>query len=399
MRSAGLNLVGVKETNRTLLLQLICTSGQITRSQLSERSHLSPMTVTNIVNEFMAMGIVEEATPQDYTKAPGRTPMLLKISPVSPVIVGVFVTKACLYGAVGDLSLNLLGRLTLPLDTLENDDSILYKMRLLVDKLIGLTDRPILGLGVSTAGIVDPEHGSIRYITDFYHIKHLNIREYLSLHFSFPIYVYNDMQASGLCELYFGYGQTQNSFLYVGITNGLGAAVVTHRELLDSCGEIGHMSIDTSGPRCTCGSNGCLELYTSTPNILKRISEECGVTLPDMEQAAKFAATNKTAYTVFYNATQQLSYGINNFLNLINVSTVVLGHDAFFLPDELIANMTGRIARMNVAMHRRNDAAPRFVKSKFGANTPLFGSLCVILQQVFLGNCCLGALPPHGAQP
>ena len=56
------------------------------------------------------------------------------------------------------------------------------------------------------------------------------------------------MHASGLCELYFGAGKDADSFLYMGITEGLGAALVSHHELLDACGELGHTSIDFGGP-------------------------------------------------------------------------------------------------------------------------------------------------------
>ena len=151
------------------------------------------------------------------------------------------------------------------------------------------------------------------------------------------------MHASGLCELYFGAGKDADSFLYMGITEGLGAALVSHHELLDACGELGHTSIDFGGPRCTCGSRGA-------PAILSLIHDECGVELDSMEQAAGFAMTNKAAYTVFYNAMRQLSFGLNNYLNLVNVSLVVLGHDAAFLPEEFVRYLEQWVADINVSL-------------------------------------------------
>ena len=209
------------------------------------------------------------------------------------------------------------------------------------------------------------------------------------------------MHASGLCELYFGAGKDADSFLYMGITEGLGAALVSHHELLDACGELGHTSIDfgprmrfgllehmiiaPDGPLCYCGSRGCLELYASAPAILSLIHDECGVELDSMEQAAGFAMTNKAAYTVFYNAMRQLSFGLNNYLNLVNVPLVVLGHDAAFLPEEFVRYLEQWVADINVSVHQQQ-LRPRFVKSRFGANSPIYGSACAVLQPLFQGS-------------
>ena len=65
MKKAGINLIEVKERNRALLLQSICTAGTITRSELSESLQLSPMTVTNITSELLQKHVIEEVPPHD----------------------------------------------------------------------------------------------------------------------------------------------------------------------------------------------------------------------------------------------------------------------------------------------------------------------------------------------
>ena len=259
------------------------------------------------------------------------------------------------------------------------------QLRELAEQLTEHTERPILGMGISTVGVISSDASGIAYVTDFFGIRSLNLRDALQPYFRFPIIVCNDMHASGLCELYFGAGKDADSFLYMGITEGLGAALVSHHELLDACGELGHTSIDFGGPRCTCGSRGCLELYASAPAILSLIHDECGVELDSMEQAAGFAMTNKAAYTVFYNAMRQLSFGLNNYLNLVNVPLVVLGHDAAFLPEEFVRYLEQWVADINVSVHQQQ-LRPRFVKSRFGANSPIYGSACAVLQPLFQGS-------------
>lgn len=391
MRKAGINLSEVKERNRASVLRSICTAPSITRSELSEQLCLSPMTVTNITSEFLAGRLIEEVTPQSHVKTPGRTPMLLRIAPQSPVVAGVFMTKSSLTGILSDLSLHPLGRGRCDLSQDETEQSILEKIRTLVRQLLACSDRPCCGLGISTAGVVNSENSGIAYITDFYGIQSIELRAPLEAYFRFPVYVYNDMQAAGLSELYFGWGRQEGSFLYVGVTNGLGAAMVSHHELLDACGEMGHTSIDADGPHCNCGSNGCLELYASTPTILRHIEQACGVRPADMQQAALLAAHDRTAYTILYNAVSRLAYGVNNYLNLISVPLVILGHDGAFLPDELLGEMEKLVVRMNVAMHQSR-TRPRFVRSGFADDAPLLGSICTVLLQMFRGSYPIGRL-------
>lgn len=385
MRKAGINLIEVKERNRALLLQSICTAGTITRSELSECLHLSPMTVTNITSELLQKRIIEEIVPQDPVKSPGRTPMLLRISATSPAISGIYISRRSLYGVVCDLSLHLLAHTQRPLSAAETEQSILQKLRELAEQLAARTNRPLLALGLSTVGVISADGSGIAYVTDFFGIRSLNLRDALQPYFTFPVFVCNDMQASGLCELYFGMGRDAESFLYVGITDGLGAAVVSHHELLDACGELGHTTIDYGGARCTCGSRGCLEMYASTPTILREIRDECGVTLENMQQAASFAMTNKTAYTIFYNAMCHLTYGLNNYLNLINVPLIILGHDAALLPEEFVSYLEQWLGRINISVHQQR-RCPCVVKSRFGENSPAYGAVCAVLQPLFQGS-------------
>lgn len=395
MNNTGINLVKAKETNRALLLQLICTAGKITRTELSVRSQLSPMTITNIVNEFLTQKLIVEVPPEDTVKVPGRTPMLLQISPASPVIVGIRMSRRRLQGIVANLASQPLVQKEVLFSSTETEQTVIDKLKTLAQDLIRDIDRPILGLGISTAGVINREKGILEYITNFFHITKLDLRGHLSQYFDFPIYVCNEVHAAALCELYFGHGQIEDNFLYVGLTHGIAAAIVFERKLLDFCGEMGHMTIDYHGPKCACGSNGCLELYASTPNLLRRITEQTGVPLQNMEEAVQLALSNRTAYAVFYDAMRQLSYGINNYLNLYSVPTVILGHDSYLLPDEIVEQMENLIASMNISMHHFG-ARPKLVRSKLGMKTQLYGTLCIVLQQLFQDGSAFSFLSAEG---
>ena len=52
MNNSGLNMEIVKDHNRALIIQLICTNNGVTRQDLTEATNLTPMTLTNITSEL-----------------------------------------------------------------------------------------------------------------------------------------------------------------------------------------------------------------------------------------------------------------------------------------------------------------------------------------------------------
>ncbi len=390
MKKSGLNLVGVKEFNRSLILQNLCTGHNMTRYQLAKSAHLSSMTVTNLTSELLAMNVIVEEESPDDKKGVGRSPKILVLSPDSPVALGIWISKDFIYGTVSDMAMNQLYSKRILFEAEETEHTILSKLAGVVSDLTAFTSRRILGLGIAVIGVIDVVGGGIRYVTDFHNIQSLPLRPYLETLYQFPIYVANDMQASGLAELYFGHGREEDNFLYVGIDNGIGSAVVTNRQLLknsvDSCGEFGHMTIDYNGPRCTCGSRGCLELYASATNILSQINEECSTQFESFSEAMEFCRVSSRAYSVLYNCSKQLTYALNSFINIIDISTIIFGHAGCHFPDEIVSSMEATLNKISVL---KNSRQFRFLRSTFGERAPLYGAVCLVLEQLFNGTLSL----------
>lgn len=390
MKQSGLNLVNVKEFNRRLILQNICTGRSVTRFQLAERAHLSTMTVSNLITDLLATHIIQEQDPADSKKTIGRNPKVLTLSSDSPVILGMWISKDFLYGTISDMSLQLLYTKRFNFDDHDTEESILKRIKQLIEEMVSQSTRRILGLGIAAVGVVDVTSGVMKYVADFHNIHSLSIVPFLKEQFDFPIFMANDMQASGLAELYFGCGQKEDSFLYVGIANGIGSAIISDHQLLknaiNSSGELGHMTIDYNGPRCACGSRGCLELYASAKSILTQISEECNIQFTDFAEAMDYCYTSTKAYSVLYHCSKQLTYGLNNFINLIDVPTIVMGHSAYYIPDEILISMEARLNRISVFKTCRKF---RIIRSAFKEKAPLYGAVCLVLERLFSGALSL----------
>src|SRR3712207_9433879 len=78
-------------------------------------------------------------------------------------------------------------------------------------------------------------------------------------------------------EFRIGAGGELNHLVFVGLGTGVGGGVISHGILLRGAqgagGELGHVTIQATGPRCACGNHGCLEALASGTAIARRARE------------------------------------------------------------------------------------------------------------------------------
>jgi glucokinase len=116
------------------------------------------------------------------------------------------------------------------------------------------------------------------------------------------------------------------------VGTGIGGGVIANGKLVrganDLAGEIGHVTIDPSGPVCTCGRRGCLEAYASGPSIERRFSER--IEAQDRRKTGReifalAASGDPVALTIVNDTADVLARGIGAAVNLLNPERVILG--------------------------------------------------------------------------
>ncbi|MBE1875257.1 ROK family protein [Myceligenerans sp. TRM 65318] len=122
-------------------------------------------------------------------------------------------------------------------------------------------------------------------------------------------------------------GAVPDSFLYVSGDVGIGAAIVVGRELFLGergwNGEVGHVVVDPAGPRCSCGAHGCLEQFAGKEALARAAGLAADAPLTDL--LALLGAAHSAAPTAVRRAGQALGSALADFVNLVDVHTVVLG--------------------------------------------------------------------------
>lgn len=192
---------------------------------------------------------------------------------------------------------------------------------------------PIEGIGISFGGPVDVISGRTLLSHHVAGWEGVPLRELFEGWFGLPTAIDNDANAGALGEWKFGAGVGCRNMLYVNVGTGIGGGIIANGQLLrgerNLAGEIGHMTLDPSGPLCTCGRRGCLESFASGPAIERRFAERRGgrkaqpLTSRKIFEMARGGDANAGAIVV--ETADYLARGIGAGVSLLSPERIILG--------------------------------------------------------------------------
>lgn len=383
----GYNSIRTKNRNRGIVLRLIAGE-HLSRAEITKRIGLTKMAITKIVSELIDDGYVIEGK-SDSGQGVGRSPTSLDISPNAPAALGLYISRNSMQVVISSLNLELLFSDSLPLKN-ETRATLTEKIFFLCDKALHyasacLSKTKIIGIGVSAVGPLDPAGGMILDPTNFFGITEYPVCELLRRRYGLPVLLENDMNAAAIAERFYGIGKKTDSFMYVGITNGIGAGIILEGRLAQLCstsvGEIGHMSINFDGPLCSCGNKGCLEVYANLPVIEERLEKAVGKPVLPMDFA--HFSLHPSCVEIFDDLTEKFAVALVNSINFLDLQSIVIGHEGIYLPDSFFSGLEERVNARILSKGYKKIGVRR---STFGSSAPLLGSACLVFDRLFAGE-------------
>jgi glucokinase len=198
---------------------------------------------------------------------------------------------------------------------------------------------PICGIGLAVAGIVETSSGTVLRSPNIKTFRGLKLKEEIQRRYSVFVRIENDANAAAYGEKVAGAGNTFGNFIMLTLGTGIGGGIVINNRLLPVAAEIGHTTLNMTGPQCGCGNIGCLESYASAtaiidsaissiekgaPSILKTSynGNFYKVTAEDIYKAA--LEGDPLARSVLRDAGKALGIGIANMVNIISPEAVIL---------------------------------------------------------------------------
>jgi len=297
--------------NLSLVLQTLHSTGAMSRADLSRTLGLTRVTVSDLVAELIERSHVIELGPSEKGR-PGKPATLIDLNRRGLQIIGLDLAENnVLRASVMDLDGNILHREQTAVGA-ERGQQVTALVLELAARASTAASAPLLGIGVGTPGVVDPD--GVVLTAPNLAWDQVPLRELLEEATGLPVLVANDADAAVLAEYTFGAGASD--MILVKIGRGVGSGLMVNgqraRGVHSAAGEIGHVVVGTDGgAQCPCGKRGCLETWLSVP-VLER-----GV-------ARGAAGSGQAPQEVLHTAGERLAVALAPVVAALDLAEVVL---------------------------------------------------------------------------
>lgn len=134
------------------------------------------------------------------------------------------------------------------------------------------------GIGIGSAGDIDPYEGKVLYATgNLPGFTGFEIKKDVENKFNRRVLVVNDAAAAFIGEAYFGAAENCKNAVMLTLGTGLGGTASINGKLLTGANfhaaRIGHIPLHIGGRECNCGKVGCAEQYVSATGLMRTANE------------------------------------------------------------------------------------------------------------------------------
>ncbi|MBE1874745.1 ROK family transcriptional regulator [Myceligenerans sp. TRM 65318] len=366
----------MREANRARIVDAVKRYGGLTQVELAAATGVSTATVSTIVRELLAAGVVETHSTSRSGRRATRVTMARQLGLVAAVQVGPRALRV----ALSDLALDVVADQFLPLPPDHRVDTTLDRAALLVMDLleqVGADVEELLALGLALPAPVDAGTGELTIRGVMRGWEDTELARVLSRRISRPVHGDKDANLGAIAEHDLGAARGLHDVVYVRVGHTTSAGILldgrVHRGRVGTAGEIGHVQVDPSGPVCRCGNRGCLDTVVSAPALLGLLRAGHGdLTVHDLLTRA--ADGDPGCRRVLADAGRAVGQVVGDLVTALGPESVVVGGELAaaggILLDPLREAVTTR------AVPRAGGAVP-VVAGELGDRADILGALAL----------------------
>jgi predicted NBD/HSP70 family sugar kinase len=345
--------MNLREEGRLRVLQALHDSAGTSRPELVKVTGLSRATVSSLVTDMIAAGLVceDDGLAEPENRAMGRPAQPLSLNRSAAYAVGadighthVRVALCDLYGKpVWDhIEVKEVDRA--PQETIDLTADLVERAL----RECAVQRERVLGLGADIASPVrsDGALGAEGIMPGWAGIR---LAAELERRTGLPAQLINDANAGALAEHRYGAGRDTDDMVYVRLSAGIGAGIVVAGRLLlgtgGLAGEIGHLRVAAAGPVCRCGNRGCLETVASPVAIARLLQDSWGQPVTPDDLPRLLADGDAGAIRVIEEAGEAIGRALATVVTLFNPQLIVLGGDLAAAGERLAGPIRHTIAR------------------------------------------------------
>ncbi|AEB08917.1 ROK family protein [Desulfobacca acetoxidans] len=241
----------------------------------------------------------------------------------------------------------IIRRLTLPTPKGKGADHLLDRMAAAILGLMeeeGIIPGRLQAVGMGIAGLIQPDKGRVVKSPNIPELDWIWLGPELRRRLPWPVTIDNDANLFALGEHYQGAGRGEDNLLGLTLGTGVGGGLILNGRLWQGAGgpsaEVGHITIDPEGERCSCGNQGCLETLASATWTVRWTAERLaagqksllqknwrenpeGLSALTIYQAA--TAGDALAQKAFQRVGRALGIAIADVVHLLGIPLIIIG--------------------------------------------------------------------------
>lgn len=250
----------------------------------------------------------------------------------------------------------------------------------------------VVGIGVGSAGPLDPIHGTVSPV---------NIPAWRCFPLAdrladsapaLPVRLAGDGICMAVGEHWQGAARGVDDVLAIVVSTGVGGGLILsgrlHAGRSGNAGHIGHVVVDMDGDPCACGGMGCVEAVASGPSMVAwarrngwrpagTVGDAAAAEVSAVDLAAAARAGEPVALAAFERAGRALAAGVASAAALCDLSHTVIGGGVARSADVLFPPLLAAFARYGRLGFIRD---VRFETAKLGGAAGLVGAAALVFE-------------------
>jgi len=355
-----------------------------TRAELAQTTGLARSTVAARVEELMRLGFV--APVGGGASTGGRPPSLFSLNPRARVVAGVDVGATHVAVALADLSGEVLGTVSTPLEVAEGPEAVLSWAAASVSLLLGRHGRSgteLAAIGIGLPGPVQhatgrPTNPPIMPGWDRYDVPARMQQDH-----PVPVLIDNDVNIMALGEQRAAFPEVQD-LVFVKVATGIGSGLISggalQRGAQGTAGDLGHVRVPGADDvQCRCGNTGCLEAVAAGPALVSALNAVGVAAEKPQDVVDCVRAGDLAAIRVVRQAGRNIGDVLATLVNLTNPAVVVIGGRMAGAGEHLLAGVREVVYRRSMPLATEH---LRIVPSKAADSAALGGAVAMAVEHV-----------------
>ncbi len=378
--------LSTRRRNRVQVLDALRSSGAASRADLARTTGLSRSTISGLITELIADGLVVDRDETSSAGSQGGRPgALLSLDRSAGTALAIDFGHTHLRVALADLSAEILGEREMQIDVDGSASEALDAAAALAREVlsdVGLSVDNLIGVAMGLPGPIDSASGAVGSSVILPDWVGLQPAQEIGrrLGSDVGVIVDNDANLATLGEARFGAGIGVQDLVYVKVASGIGAGILLggrlHRGAAGSAGELGHVLHDPEGEICRCGNRGCLETVAGASTLLRLLRRRHGPDLTTRDLVELAQGGDVGAKRVLVDAGRAIGRSLADLCNVLGPERVVIGGDLGGTDSALLEGIReslGRFALPAVV------GSVELVGGQLGGRAELLGGLSLVI--------------------